>query len=250
MDSHKASKSLLALACGDSYGSHYEHEGLSGIRPSLLTLPNIPNFPNITDDTKMAIILCNHYNQHSAIKEEILLNEYKHWAKTEGQYDGIGIHTKGILLKNKKDKNSQGNGALMRNIPFGIKLIEEGYSFDDAVQMMNIDSALTHSNEIIFITNSLALDLAINGVTVLKKDKYKDILSKIHYGQTAWVLHSLNIVIDTLMKKRKFLTGFKYITSKGGDTDTNCAIFGAIFGYKKDINKEIDINLFIGNLLD
>jgi hypothetical protein len=31
---------------------------------------------------------------------------------------GIGMHTKDVLIYNKKDKNSQGNGALMKNIPF------------------------------------------------------------------------------------------------------------------------------------
>jgi ADP-ribosylglycohydrolase len=49
---------------------------------------------------------------------------------------------------------------------------------------------------------------------------------------------------NTRKSKRKFLTGFKYIVSTGGDTDTNCAIFGAIFGYKKDITQELDIDKF------
>jgi ADP-ribosylglycohydrolase len=241
--------SLIALACGDSYGSHYEIQGLHGATFSINSLPNIPKFPNVTDDTIMAEILYNHYIKYKTIKEDILLDEYKYWAETQGEYDGIGIHTKDVLLNNKKDKDSQGNGALMRNIPFGIKLIEDGYSFEKAVDMMNIDSSLTHNNDTIFLSNALALDLAINGTKALVKRQYKNLLDKITFGNTAWVLHSLAIVIETLLKKKKFLTGFKYIVSSGGDTDTNCAIFGAIFGCTKDITQELDMDKFVGDLL-
>jgi ADP-ribosylglycohydrolase len=244
-----AKNSFLALACGDSYGSHFEMEGMMGCQFPLSSLPNVPKFPNITDDTKMATILFKHYTKYKMLKRDILLNEYKYWAKTQGNQDGIGTHTREVLLYGKTDKDSQGNGALMRNIPFGLQLIEDGYSFEKAVEMMNIDSSLTHSNDVIFLANELALDLAINGTQVLTNKKYKDLLDKAVVGDTAWVLHSLAIVIDALLTKRKFLTGFKYIVSKGGDTDTNCAIFGAIFGYKKDIKKELDIDKFIGELL-
>jgi len=241
--------SLIALACGDSYGSHFETEGLYGAKFSINSLPNLPKFPNITDDTIMAKILYNHYLKYKTIKEDILLCEYKYWAKIQGDHNGIGIHTKDVLLNNKKDKDSQGNGALMRNIPFGIKLIEDGYSFEKAVDMMNIDSKLTHSNDTIFLSNALALDLAVNGTKALAKKQYKNLLHKITFGNTAWVLHSLAIIIEALLKKKKFLTGFKYIVASGGDTDTNCAIFGAIFGYTKDITQELDMDKFVGDLL-
>ena len=246
----KYNNSLIALACGDSYGSHFEFDGLFGAKFSIYSLPNVPKFPNITDDTKMATILYRHYAKYGTIKEDILLNAYRYWAKTDGDKDGIGIHTEEVLLKNKTDKNSQGNGALMRNIPFALKLMEDGYSFEKAVELMNIDSSLTHSNEIIFLANKLALDLALNGIKILDKDEYKPILSKLHYGDTAWVIHSLYIVIEALKTKRKFLSAFKYITSQGGDTDTNCAIFGAIYGYRKDISKELDVSMLVGDLLN
>jgi ADP-ribosylglycohydrolase len=237
--------SLLALACGDSYGSHYEYEGLCGCKFSISTLPNKPTLKNITDDTKMATLLYQHYKRYNTINVNLLTKEYEIWARTDGDQDGIGIHTKEVLVDSKSDKDSQGNGALMRNIPFGIELIKDGYSFEDAVALMNIDSAITHKNSTIFMANRLALDLAINGLKILKKDTYKNILDKLCYGQTAWVIHSLFIVIEALKQKRKFLTGFKYIVSQGGDTDTNCAIYGAILGYRKNIEEELDVNKFI-----
>ncbi|WOE71045.1 ADP-ribosylglycohydrolase family protein [Hydrogenimonas thermophila] len=241
-------RSLLALACGDSYGSHYEMDGLMGDRFSIRKLPNKPKFPNITDDTKMATILLKHYHKYKKLEVDILRDEYKKWAINDGFKDGIGIHTNEVLVEGKSDKDSQGNGALMRNIPFGLQLIDDGYSFEEAVELMNLDSAITHENETIFLANALALDLAINGLKALEKSEYKKLCNKLHYGQTAWVIHSLHIVIDAMKKrKRKFITAFKYIVSQGGDTDTNCAIYGAIMGYKKDITKEIDVKEFLPN---
>jgi len=37
-----------------------------------------------------------------------------------------------------------------------------------------------------------------------------------------------------IKKDCSFIDGFKYIGSLGGDTDTNCAIYGAIKSYRCD----------------
>lgn len=238
-------KYLLALACGDSYGSFYEYEGLCGHKFNIKKLPKYPIKPNITDDTIMAKMALEHYMKYKTVIEDELLATYKKWAITSGLDDGIGIHTYNVLVKNVCDKDSQGNGALMRNIPFALQMYEDGYSFHECVKMMNTDSFLTHQNDTIAVTNQLSLDLAINGIGVLSKDEYKDIISKLHYGDTAWVIHSLYIVIEALKQNLNYTKGFKYITSIGGDTDTNCAIFGAIKSFKYDVTKELDISKFV-----
>jgi len=238
-------QSLLSLACGDSYGSYFEMMGLLGTKFNLEKLPNKSVAPVITDDTKMATILLKHYAKHKTIYFEKLTEEYRVWARIEGKKDGIGIHTHAVLIKNKKNKDSQGNGALMRNIPFGCELIKDGFSFDDAVSLMNQESAITHKNETIFTCNKLALDLAINGIDILDKPDYIDILKKLKYGYTAWVIHSLYIVIEALKKECSFIDGFKYIVSVGGDTDTNCAIYGAIKGYKENIGNSLNVLDFL-----
>lgn len=240
-----SSQSLAALACGDSYGSYYEHEGLLGVTFDINKLPNKPLFPKITDDTKMATILYKHYMKNKAIDVEALTMEYKYWAIHHGNEDGIGIHTRAVLLNGAKNKDSQGNGALMRVIPFGVKLIKDGYSFEKAVELMNIDAAITHKNETIFMCNQLCLDVAINGLNMIYKDEYKGLLSRLHQGNTAWVIHTVYIVIETLKQELNFLDGFKYIVSQGGDTDTNCAVYGAVKGCQQDIVKEINLCDFL-----
>lgn len=238
-------KSLLSLACGDSYGSYFEMAGLMGDVFDIESLPKVPVAKRITDDTKMAIILLEHYREHKTIEPKILVENYRKWAIKDGQSDGIGMHTYKVLVQNSTYKDSQGNGALMRVIPFGIKLINDGYSFEDAVKLMNKDSALTHLNETIFMANRLSLDIAMNGLEVLYKPAYKDILSKLKIGDTAWVIHTLYLVIEALKQNLSFVEGFKYIVSYGGDTDTNCAIYGAIRGFHEDIEDEIDIKDFL-----
>ena len=132
-------KYLLALACGDSYGSYFEYDGLQGQTFNIKELPNTPKSITLTDDTKMAKILLLHYFKYKTIIEDELFCEYKNWAKTSGVNDGIGIHTFNVLINNEKNKDSQGNGALMRNIPFALQLINDGYSFEKTLKFMNID---------------------------------------------------------------------------------------------------------------
>jgi len=134
----------------------------------------------------------------------------------------------------------------MRVIPYGLKLIEDGYSFEEAVKFMNADSALTHANETIFMANRFCLDVALHRVEQARhKEEYHAFLESCTSGHTAWVKHTLYTVIQALTKESSFLEGFKFIVSQGGDTDTNCAIYGAIKGYRENIAEEIDITDFL-----
>jgi len=239
----KSKNSLFSLACGDAYGNTYEMEGLFGKTYDKTSLPDEAEIKKYTDDTKMAIILWMHYSKYGTIKKDKLFEAYADWAEKDGYADGIGIHTAAVLLRGKTDKNSQGNGVLMRVLPFGLRLIEEGILFDDVVKMVNVDASLTHENEVIKITNRLCLDLAVNGLEVLNKDVYTNILSQLKSGYSAWVIYSLNDVLDVLKMDLGLLEGFKELVSRGGDTDTNCAIYGAIKGYSD--NFELDLNCYL-----
>ena len=79
------------------------------------------------------MILWEHYSWYGTIVEEELFKAYAKWAEEDGTADGIGIHTAGVLLRGKSDKSSQGNGVLMRVIPFGLRLVEEGMDFEEAM---------------------------------------------------------------------------------------------------------------------
>jgi ADP-ribosylglycohydrolase len=236
----KAKNALLTLACGDAYGNAYEMDGLIGTKFDKAALPNEAKIKNYTDDTKMAMILWDHYNTYGTIDESRLFEAYAKWAEEDGYADGIGIHTAAVLLRQEKDKSSQGNGALMRVLPFGLRLIEEGMPFEKAVEMVNIDAALTHDNDVVRMTNQLCLDIAVNGLDVLNKDVYRNIRSQLKSGHTAWVIYTVNDVLDVLKMDLNILDGFKELVSRGGDTDTNCATYGAMRGYRDTLEVVLD----------
>lgn len=101
----------------------------------------------------MAMILLNHCFENKTIQECKLFYEYIQWDKVSGKKDGVGIYTENVLIHGLEDKDSQGNGALMRNVPFALQLIEDGYSFEETIELMNTDSFLTHENDVIVLTN-------------------------------------------------------------------------------------------------
>ncbi len=68
----KSKNSLLTLACGDAYGNAYEMEGLGGVKYDKATLSDEAKIKEYTDDTKMAIMLWEHYSQFGTIVEEEL----------------------------------------------------------------------------------------------------------------------------------------------------------------------------------
>jgi len=236
----KAKNALLTLACGDAYGNVYEMEGLIGARFNKANLPNEAEIKNYTDDTKMAMILWLHYSEYGTIVEDALFKDYAKWAKEDGYADGIGIHTAGVLLKGKSDKSSQGNGVLMRVLPFGLRLIEEGMVFESAVALVNRDAALTHDNDVIRMTNRICLDISVNSMSVLEKPEYQALLSILRQGHSAWVIYTLHDVLEVLKMDLSILDGFKELVSRGGDTDTNCAIYGAIRGYREELELNLD----------
>jgi ADP-ribosylglycohydrolase len=97
------------------------------------------------------------------------------------------------------------------------------------------------------MANRLCIDIALNGLEVMDKSEYRELLTSLKPGYSAWVIHTLHDVLDVLKMDLSVHEGFKELVSRGGDTDTNCAIYGAICGYtnvlKVDLNKYVDKQL-------
>ncbi len=65
-------------------------------------------------------------------------------------------------------------------------------------------------------------------------------MPNVKQGYSAWVFHTLYDVLDVLKMELSILEGFKELVSRGGDTDTNCAIYGAIRGYNDKLELDLD----------
>jgi ADP-ribosylglycohydrolase len=94
------------------------------------------------------------------------------------------------------------------------------------------------------MANRLCIDIALNGLSVMEKIEYSELLASLKPGHSAWVIHTLHGVLDVLKMNLLVHEGFKELVSRGGDTDTNCAIYGAIRGYQQTLeiypNKYLD----------
>ena len=77
-------------------------------------------------------------------------------------------------------------------------------------------------------------------MSVLEKPEYQALLSTLRQGHSAWVIYTLHDVLEVLKMDLSILDGFKELVSRGGDTDTNCAIYGAIRGYREELELNLD----------
>ena len=231
MRKSKSENSLYYLELGDIYGSPFEMRGIRGETFDLNELPLMPiGLP--TDDTKMAKIAYS-FAQKCDKEKGIYLDikgikeEYIKWAREYGDEDGIGVQTEYALLYNSINKESQGNGSLMRCIPYMLLLNEKGFNDEEIFEMMREETTLTHPNKEVIEMNEVFYKIAKNKVINLQNIN----VTKIKYGKTAWIYYTAFIVIEALNKDfERIIDGFRYITALGGDTDTNCAIYGAIRG--------------------
>ena len=220
-----ASNALMGLAMGDMFGSTFECLGLSGNLFLLNGIADLPDHPPVgsftTDDTFMAVTLLNNVisgwdaaSYHAALAE---------WSGTElAAYQGIGTHTS-MVLNHGYEGTSQGNGCLMAILPAAIFLIDNGYSQEELTQWMYEVQAVTqHEANVEAALFLLGYDVEVN----------------IQQGDSAWVANSLGAVTDALNNASSMVEGFQQIVSIGGDTDTNAAIYGAIYSYQNGLEQD------------
>ncbi len=239
---NRSYSSLFALSIGDAYGEPFENRGLWGHTFDFDSLPKKIT-GKITDDSIMAA-LAYLVTTESGMDIETLKKSYKKWAETDGAIHNIGIQTEDALLNGKLRKDGQGNGALMRTVPYALKLYEFGFSKEEIYDFIKMENAITHPNEEVSKLSFLFFNIALDGnLKPLYDPFFEDVVGKFEKGYTAWMYHSAFIVVETIKRKFDFINSLRYIVSQGGDTDTNCAIFGAIYGANR--YPEIDFYLDI-----
>lgn len=237
---HDWFSSLIGLACGNSYGLHYEFAFDS--KAGLLKRQISKKIERLVsdDDSEMAYIALTHAIRHQQIVPDVLFGAYRLWARDDGS--GIGIHTSEVLLGNKQDKNSEGNGSLMRLLPYALYLFFLSHDRTWVKQQMRLEAATTHDAPMVHRINAFFLDLALDGEKAL--DSHRDLLDEIKddRSDTAWVRNSLNVVLDVLrlQPNRPTEEGFERLVQLGGDTDTHCAIYGSLMGAWRKNRDEID----------
>lgn len=258
IDSERAQACILGQLAGDSLGSLVEFkspEEISSLYPDGVrrlapggiynTLPGQP-----TDDSEMALMLARSLVKEGRYDSRKVLESYKYWLNT-GPFD-LG-NTIASSLNGTLDPYSQANGALMRISPLGI--FGAGKKLEDVADWAREDAALTHINPICLEVNALyAMAIAWSvetGPTAgelfqqIKKwareiqvpEEIQDVIAKAetepppdfmtHQG---WVLIAFQNALYQLNNSHSLSAGLVDTVGRGGDTDTNAAICGALMG--------------------
>lgn len=249
---------LLGQLAGDALGSLVEFQSPEQIRRNYPlgvrkladggTWNTLAGQP--TDDSEMALLLARMLTDRGAYHPAVALQAYQFWLDS-GPFDcGMTISAG---LRGRPDPNSQANGAMMRVSPLGI--FGANHPLEKAGDWARQDAALTHPNPVCLQANALfamaiahvitsgctakklyrniqqwAIDLAVDSILVDAIWGAAEAPPANYVRQQGWVLIAFRNALWQLLDARSFEAAVVDTVMRGGDTDTNAAICGALLG--------------------
>lgn len=203
-----------------------------------------------TDDSEMALILARMLVKHRRYDAEQAREAYLFWLHS-GPFD-CG-NTVSCGLRGRHDLESQANGAMMRISPLGI--FGTNHDLAQVSEWAQQDAALTHPHKVCLQANALyatAIAYAINSGKD-SREIYKKVqkwaakmkveaplmetivdactsLPADYISQQGWVLIAFQNALWHLLHAASLEEGVVDTVMRGGDTDTNAAIAGALLG--------------------
>ncbi|RRD70734.1 MULTISPECIES: ADP-ribosylglycohydrolase family protein [unclassified Desulfovibrio] len=260
----RAQGCLLGQIAGDSLGSLVEFQSPERIRcnyPAGLrdladggTWNTIAGQP--TDDSEMALLLARMLAKHGVYDPDAALQAYQFWLQSAPFDCGMTISA---ALRGSPNLDSQANGAMMRISPLGIW--GANYPLDKVGEWAGQDAALTHPNVVCLQANSLfamaiayavasgctastlyqsmkqwAADLAVDTALMLVVDRAAEDPPADYVRHQGWVLIALHNALWQLLHAQTLEAGVADTVMRGGDTDTNGAICGALLGAVYGLN--------------
>jgi len=254
----RAQGALLGQVAGDSLGSLVEFRSAAEIRRQypagvrLLadggTYNTLAGQP--TDDSEMALLLARSLILEGTYKADAVLDRYIYWLQSDPFDCGNTISGS---LRGRRMADSQANGALMRVSPIGIA--GALLPLQTVAAWAEADASLTHPHPVCLQVNALyamAIATAIRegpapaelyrrmldwaaerqvdeAVTrVLLAARQEPPADFKH--QQGWVLLAFQNAVYQLLHAPSLEEGVVDTVMRGGDTDTNAAIAGALLG--------------------
>lgn len=255
---NRAQGCMLGQLAGDSLGSLVEFQSPAQILrqypDGVRKLADGGHFGTTagqpTDDSEMALMLARSLAEHGRFDVDAVRKTYIYWLDTEPLDCGLTVRSG---LRGRHNPNSQANGALMRVSPLGIFGVN--YALEHVADWARQDAAITHINPVCLQANALfamaiahairsgcsadslyerilawvntmdidpALLAAIEGAAHSPPDDY--------ITQMGWVLIAMRNALWQLTHAPNLEEGVVDTVMRGGDTDTNAAICGALLG--------------------
>ena len=200
-----------------------------------------------TDDTTMSLILMDSLVNYDEVHEQEMMMDFHEWWQTGymsssdecfdigGQtlrsikrYFNIPEHRKSI-----SDTRGDGNGALMRIFPIGIRF------YDDRQKRVH---ETIRAHDLTHETSSLSLQCCLlfnEAIAAAMRGESKDeILEILSYksemdenvSTSGFVVDTYDAVVHTFKKFDNLMDGIVYLAEMGDDSDTCAAIYGALAG--------------------
>lgn len=232
--------SMISLAIGDCFGLPYEFKHSEDISD----IPTVPYHLEISDDTELSMITLYTFIKYEKSDWEIQIKkDYQEWIHTTKC--GTGFSLDSALKDGIIKPNSQSNGSLMRIIPLVSYLKYKNYSMSETNDIIEKITSITHSNLKTHEVNNLIINIIYNDEKI--DEKFLPLVEEIVNVENkfGWVLSTCKVVFEA-MNEPTLIQGLQYICYQGEDSDTNCAIYCAIYGEKNDISKEdIDLDKYL-----
>ena len=254
----RAQGCLLGQLAGDSLGGLVEFQSPQEIRqmyPNGVrhlkdggTWDTIAGQP--TDDSEMALMLARTLTKQRCYDVEEARKAYIFWLNSAPFDCG---NTVSSALRGRPNRESQANGALMRISPLGIFGCH--YGLDRVFEYAMADAALTHPHPVCLQVNALFAMAVAQAIGARKgaKELYQQIkdwarempvdsrLTKAirdaaksppadYLHQQGWVIIAFQNALWQLLHAVSLEDGVVDTVMRGGDTDTNAAIAGALLG--------------------
>jgi len=203
-----------------------------------------------TDDSEMALALARSIADHGGYDVAAVRQAYRDWLDSRPFDCGATVSAG---LQGHPNPDSQANGALMRISPLAIF----GAAYDPVTfrKWAMADAALTHPHPICQQANSLYVYLVANAIRSgwgpadlygdvlgwLEQDEYEPALvtavrnaaeapPEDYVTMQGWVLIALQNALFQMLHADSLEAGVVDTAMRGGDTDTNAAIAGALLG--------------------
>lgn len=254
---------LLGQIAGDSLGSLVEFKSVEACRRVGLKLKSGGPFNLLagqpTDDSEQALALARSLVRNRGYVVEDTARSYVRWynshpfdygSTTSAAMERVPYNSRAeniaASMARKADPDSQSNGSLMRCSPMGIAYCSPADVYDDGM--------LTHPHEFcrsacyiftdvirLLIHGHLPISVIISRQLTLMRDDRGSVYNALYSAYNGdppvsytenkgWVVTAFHNAFYQLVHAKDFRSGVHDTVIRGGDTDTNAAVAGALLG--------------------
>jgi len=254
----RAQGCLLGQIAGDSLGSLVEFSGAAEVARAHPDGPRRLQDGGVfdllagqpTDDSEMALTLARSILDVGSYDAEAALRAYREWQDSKPFDMG---HTVRAALAGRPNPDSQANGSLMRVSPLAV--YAHGATLEEAVGLARADSRLTHPNPV--CGDAVAAYVVAMRHALLHGDgpeaafraalawaraagAVPSVIEALRQAEDGppvcdrespgFVLIALRNAFHELLRAPSLEMGVVATVRRGGDTDTNAAVAGALLG--------------------